>query len=184
MTRRAGPLLSRVAAVAILVLLVAGLYLGAVAPLYAAYQDSVAGIASRQQTLRRYQHTQRQEAALLAERDRVSGNGRTILLSPASDSAAAAELQKQAEAVIATTGARLVSVQTLPAADVEMLRRVGIRVRFTADITALRDILFALEFGKLTLQLDNLSIAARTSRAASGQLAIGFDILAYKSPKT
>jgi len=185
MNWRRGSPLSRAAAIALLVALATGLYLVVASPLYAAYQESIARIGARQQTLGRYRQAQRQEASLQAAADRVRGSKerRAVLLPPSSDSAAAAEVQKRTEAILATAKARLVSVQTLPVTDVEMLRRVGIRIRFSSGINALRSILYALEFGALSFQLDNLTISARTSRGADsgGNLSVGIDILAYKS---
>ena len=86
------------------------------------------------------------------------------------------------QSIIGAAGAWLTSVQPLPATVEDGHRRIGLRIAFTAEIGALRDILFALEYGRPVMILDGVYIRARSSRAVgvARPLEARIDVFAYK----
>jgi hypothetical protein len=174
--------LSRLAALALLLLVLAGLGLGAVAPLLRAYRVTLAALEEDLQSLKRYERVGRRGAALrrsieALERD---GAGAALWLPRGSDGAAVAALRNRLQRALNCTGARLIGLQPLPAEPVDGYRRVGLRLHFAADLDGLRRVLHALESGRPAAVLDNLSVRARPAAAAATPLDIQVDVLAFK----
>ena len=101
---------------------------------------------------------------------------------PASDGAAAAALQRRIEQILDAAGARVSSVQVMPARDFGTLRRIGLRIQFSADTASLRQVIHALEFGRPVALVENLFIHARSDRGvgAPRPLTVRLDVSQFQ----
>ena len=177
--RKLSPAVSRAAALAILVALIAILYLDIAMPIVDAYQSIGANTVQLQDQLRRYQRAgndraQRQvELAALAQRS----------------SAADGFLQGANDTLADTAHAELRSTQVLPAQDEGALRRIGVRGQFATNIAGALQIFHGLESQYPLLFIDNLDIRARQGNIReirgrantddSDALDLQFDIFGY-----
>lgn len=153
-------------------------------PLVREYRMALAEAERYRVALDGYQRVARRETVL---RERIESLGRDrsleeVLLPPGSDSGATAAIQDKVQSIIGSAGAWLTSVQPLPATLDDGHRRIGLRVAFTTDIGALRDILYALEHGRPVMILDRVYVNARTSRAVGTAypLEVRMDVFAFK----
>ncbi len=159
----ATPSISRLVALLLLAaVLLAGL-LWVIEPLRTSFAEADQAVADAREQLARYGGIAVQKPDL--ER-RVAALGQDQSLSASylsgeTDALAAASLQSRVATLIASSGAALGSIQVLPARDEEGLRRVGIRLQFTARIEGLTTVLQQTESGVPALFIDNLDIQSR-----------------------
>jgi general secretion pathway protein M len=175
MTLTPGSALSRALALGLLASTLALVYLGAVRPILGAYQSSQARIEQLRDQGARFQRMAARRAELegalaVAVRDPAHSRHYLQATSPA---LAVAELQAHLSRLIAAAKGRLQSTQALTAGEGEgeELRQVRLRVRLSADVEALRDLLYRLESATPLVVLDELSIRARPMRARRGSPA-------------
>ena len=177
------PQTSRLAALALLALAVAGLGLVILLPLRAAYRSAEARVEQYREALAGYQRVTDRERELkpAVELLRQGGSFEGLLLPVASDSASAAAIQSRVQAVVAGAGAELTSVEALPSLSVEGHQRIGLRVQFVTDTNALRTILHALEYGRPIMVFDNVFVHAQTARAVGvvNPLAVRLDVFSF-----
>ena len=175
---------SRIAALSLLVALCSLVGVGVGLPLFSEYRLVLAKIEHYRATLDGYERVARRETALrrwiesLKQNQSLEG----LLLAAGSDSSATAAMQNRLQSIISDAGAWLTSVQALPAVPGDGHRRIGLRVQFVADINALRNILYGLEYGRPAIVLDNLFVHARSSRAIGvvDPLDVRIDMFAFK----
>ena len=135
-SRKLSPAVSRAAALAIFLALIAILYLGIAMPIVDAYQSIGANTVQLQDQLRRYQRAgndraQRQaELAALAQRSSAADG----FLQGANDTLVAVEIQNRLKSLADTTHAELRSTQVLPVQDEGALRRISVRGQFATTI--------------------------------------------------
>lgn len=175
---------SRIAALVLLIAVIQMAGFGLGYPLLLEYRSSYAEFTRNVDALHGYQRVTGHEATLrqriaTLKRDRSLED---LLLPPGSDSGATAAMQDRVQSIIGSAGAWLTSVQPLPATLEEGHRRIGLRVAFTSDIGALRDILLELEQGRPVMILERVNVHARTSRAvgAAYPLEVRIDVYAFK----
>jgi len=161
MLRRQSPLVRRVVAVLLVLVLVGSALAVALMPWYridqldgreAATERALAGEAGTE-SLRR---------ALSEERETLVANGRdrSSLLPGTTVGLAAAELQRYAAEVVASHGGRLRSSLVLTPKTADDLTFVSLRLVLDLETPALRDILLALEAGSPLLQITRMSVVA------------------------
>jgi general secretion pathway protein M len=174
----------RLAALALFALLLAGFGIGVVAPLVHEYRATLAGLEADLQGVRRDQRIARREAVLRRSIEALGGGPADALpwLPPGSDAAAVAALRERLQQALNCTGVQPAGMQPLPAATTDGFRRVGLRLRFAATIDGLRRVLHALESGRPSLVLDNLSIRAaeRSDADPAVPLEARIDVLAFQ----
>jgi hypothetical protein len=189
--RKLSPAVSRAAALAILVALIAILYLGIAMPIVNAYQSIGANTVQLQDQLRRYQRAgngraQRQvELAALAQRSSAADG----FLQGANDTLIAVQIQNRLKSLADTAHAELRSTQVLPAQDEGALRRISVRGQFATNIAGALQIFHGLESQYPLLFIDNLDIRARQGNIReirgrgntddSDALDLQFDIFGY-----
>ncbi|HWE72692.1 MAG TPA: type II secretion system protein GspM [Stellaceae bacterium] len=197
MNSKLSPGVSRAAALAILVALIAVFYFGIATPIVDAYQSIGADTAQLQEQLRRYQQTgnnraQRQaELAALAQRSSAADG----FLQGANDTLVAVQIQNRLKSLAEAAHADLRSTQVLPAQDEGALHRISVRGQFATSIAGALQIFHGLEAQYPLLFIDNLDMRARPSTTReirgrgvdtgeSGMLEMQFDIYGYtqKSP--
>ncbi|HET6519300.1 MAG TPA: type II secretion system protein GspM [Geminicoccaceae bacterium] len=187
------PLVSRLAAVALLVALLTFGWLAAVQPVIAELRDTGARIEQARDLLLRYEAINAGRADLEAElarwREEVLPESG---LFPGDDPAVvAAELQSSVSAMIKQSGGDLLSIQILRGQDEGRLQTVPVRVQFSASLESAMDIFYDLESARPYLFLDNLQVRTgrvarrlRASRSRSGeepveQLFVTGDVYGY-----
>ena len=177
-------IVSRIAALCLMILLIQAFTLGFGYPLMVGFRLVHAEFTQTVDALHGYQSVTWHEGTLRRRIDALKRDRslEEILLPSASESASTATLQDKVQSIIGDAGAWLTSVQPLPATVEDGHRRIGLRIAFTADIGALRDILLALEYGRPAMILDGVYIHARSSRAVgvARPLEARIDVFAYK----
>lgn len=162
-SRKLSPAVSRAAALAILVALIAILYLGIAMPILDAYQSIGADTVQLQDQLHRYQRAgsdraQRQaELAALAQRSSAADG----FLQGANDTLVAAQIQNRLKSLADAAHAELRSTQVLPAQDEGALRRISVRGQFATNIAGALQVFHGLEAQYPLLFIDNLNIRSR-----------------------
>lgn len=181
---------SRLAAISLLMVLVAIVSLFVVRPLWLDYRDTRDSIADARELLARYQnlavdrlHLQSQVTDL---RDRQAQQG--YLLVGSTDALAAAELQDRVKMVIAKSGGAVRSIQILPAADDGKFRRIAIRLQMTTTTAGFFEVSYALETMLPLLFLDNIDVQGRVGRPVADKpapepvLSVTLDLYGYRQP--
>lgn len=177
----------RSAALALLVLLAAGVYATLVSPVVDRYLadrstaaqlrlavDGYRRIASRLPALKA------QLAALQAGHPSHSG-----YLPGANETIAAAELQHRVKAIVLASGGDLRTVEMLPAQPQGRLRKIGLRGQMTIGLAGLQKVLYLLNETRPFLFFDGLDIRVREDDVRRGrpgedaQLNVAFDVYGY-----
>ncbi len=153
MTERRGQAL----AVGLLVLAVALIWAGAISPVLSWYSDRADELARRTAYL---QHMRRLEAelpALRAAAARPRARAETAMLSAATDSVAAADLQERLQAMAASAGASLTAVETLPPADGgARWHKITLRISLSAPWPVLMQLVGEIEQSPTRILIDDV----------------------------
>ncbi len=188
MNLKLSPPVSRALALAILLSLIAILYLGVAAPLiedYAATRDSVTQL---QDTLQRYQRAARdlapRQAELAALKQRRSAQDG--FLQGASDTLIAVQIQDRIKTLADTTKSELRSSQVLPPQNEGKLRRISVRGQISTTLPGALRLFYGLESTYPLLFIDNVDLRARPQdlrdRSAAGPtdvIDLQFDVYGY-----
>ncbi len=184
---RSNSLVSRLAAAALLVLLLLAGYQAMVRPLVALYQDNRETITRSEDLLQRY-------LQLAAEREGLNEHLAALERDPdrlahyvdeSSDTLAAAAIQDRVAEVIAAAGGEVKSLQILPADAVDgqpEVRRIGLKLWFAAPIDGLAAALHQLESPKPSLFIEDLVVTAPNGGLGAnqaGQLDIRLAVFGY-----
>jgi len=187
----ATPWISRAAALLLLVAVLGGAWIWAVEPIAAAYRQTDADLADGRDMLQRFERLGAARAALEAQLKAIEERPATTAyyLAGATDALAAAALQERVTALVESSGASIVSIQTLPTSEEEGLRRVAIRLQMASELPPLLRILHGLETGVPVLFLDNIELQSynlaygeEEQPAVEPQLTVGFDLYGYLPP--
>lgn len=184
-------LASRLAAIALLIVILVAVYLFVINPVVAAYRTADEEIEQARELLERYQVMALNKSVLRQRLNEVyarqSDTG--VYLTGATDALAAAELQTRVRQGVVEFGGQLRSTQNLPAKVDRDFRRVAVRVQLTANLSSLHHLLFRLESEKPFVFVDSLDVRNRrgTRRQAlenfDPQLTIRFDLFGYLNPE-
>ena len=191
------PLAGRTAALALLLALLALVWLAGIAPLLDGYRADRETVAFASEQLPRLGRLAGEAPMLRAELDRAARDpaGRTRLLGGTSDALAGADLQNRVARDATRDGLALRSAQILPPAAEEGFRRIGVRVALEGTLASLRRLLYGIETAPTFLFVDNLEIRSRSGgrivRRQDGRasdedqrLAIRFDVYGYRREAT
>lgn len=183
MTPRPNTATARLAALALCGAVVAAVGFGIVGPVAERYAMTFEETRELRQVLAGQQFLAEQADRLQSDLVATGAKGelQSLLMTPSSDGAAAARLQRRMEDMIEGAGARLSSVQALPPLPVGTLRRIGLRLLFAADAVSVRSVLHALEYGRPVTVLDNVFIHARSDKAVGTvqPLTVRLDVFAF-----
>jgi general secretion pathway protein M len=179
---------SRIAALAVLALLLGLLHAGLIAPYldYAGALDERVAIKSALLDRMRAMSDAPQPAAeSAAAPDALLAR---LLLPDISDAQAIAQMQDRLKHLAADHGIELQNIQVLPRAETSSLARLGVRLRGSADMAALERFLHAVEGAEPTLLIDNLRIQSRLARGTAppppgtaAPLDIQLDAIGFKA---
>lgn len=195
MNRELPPLAGRALAVAILLALLAGLWLGLGQPVvdrFSAYRARTAEAEDRLPRLRRLAASVPVLEQQLA-RMRRDPSARTRELSGASDALAAADLQNRVSRIASSQGAVLRSTQILPPTETDGFRRIAIRVAMETNTASLQKIFYQLETSSTLLFLDAVEIRSRSggrvqrksaqNAKVNDTLSVRFELFGYTAVK-
>ena len=170
---------SRVAALAVLALLLGLLHAGLVMP-YLAYVDGVdERVATRDAVLARMR-------ALAAAPDPrpAATEPAALLLPDVSEAQAVGQLQERLKGFAAANGLELQGIQVLPRVDTPAVTRLGVRLRGGGDMAALNRFLHAIESAQPALLVDHLRLQSRVPRAPSTggptSLDVQLDVVGFR----
>ena len=178
MTLAERPALGRVAALAILAILVVLFCGGPLAAYCGLVADNNDALATKAALLQRYR--------ALAETKAPSPSSapETALFYPEMpESQASALLQETVKNTATAAHAQVLGLQVLRSEAANGATRIGVRVRASGDMASLRGLLYAIESARPVLYTDNLSIQshAATSDAAPSPLDFQFDVSGFKT---
>ncbi len=161
---------------AILLALLAALWLGPIA-LYRDFRENDAqALAAAAETLAR-------DRALVAAKDSRPDEAASILLPAISDAEAAALLQETLKHAALAADVEIEGMQVMPADTLAGAARVALRLRARGDASGIARLLYAVAASRPLLYPDNLHIAARAAPqgANSGPLDFEFDVSAFRA---
>jgi len=181
------PIASRALALAILILLVVGLYALVIDPLVTDYQANRDAVEQLSSVLERY----RAAGQRLPEREQTleslknSDPGREGFLQGGNDNLIAANIQARVKSI--TEGARgeLRSTQILPVAEEGKLHRIAVRAQMTVNMAAAQRVFYGVESATPYLFLDNVVMNARVGLRRRGEadddplIDVQFDVFGY-----
>jgi general secretion pathway protein M len=157
---------------------------------YSAQRDEIATVRD---ALTRFQKIAGERPALERQRNELARAeiGRSAYMTAATDSVAAANLQKLVKATVERSGGALQSTHVKPTRPDDAFRRIGLRVQMTATVDQLRGILHTLEANQPYLFVESLDLRARqTSRSSRAgvtedrTLELRLDLYALMRPST
>lgn len=183
------PVLRRVLAVAILVAILAALWVLVVEPVTAKFDGYDRAITQSQALLARYLRTGDARERLQTQLEQVRQTQASLggFLEGASGELVAAQLQNKAKNLVDANGGKMKSIQILKVQEENHFRRVAIRVAMTADTEAVQAIFYSLETASPYLFLDNIDIRVSRKRAqkkrteSAGDLQVRYDVYGYMS---
>ena len=172
-----GPLLSRIAALAMLVVLVALFFIGPVAAYYDFVADNNDVLAVKAAKLQRYR------ALATAEPGTAAAAAPTLLYPDMAESQASALLQETVKNIAAAARVQVQALQMLRGEAAAGATRIGVRVRASGDMASLRGLLYAIETARPLLYPDNLHVQSHATlpKAAAGALDFQLDISGFKA---
>lgn len=181
------PLVSRLLALGLLVLVLAVAWVVGVEPMRVAFEEQDARIARASQLLERYERALDGEAELHAEIERlkVSGDGPDPFLTGANTQIIAASLQNRIQTMVAGEPGDIRSIQVLPDDAEDGFDKIGLRVTLTAGIPTMQKIFYEIESSMPALFIDNLDVRTNVRRRrrntdTTNRVQIRFDVFGYR----
>ena len=189
------PPLSRVVALALLVAVLFGLYLGLVQPILMRFQEFDNQISHSVDLLASYRRLGSGRKALESRMGELKQeqSSRAGFLKGENVALVGADLQNKLKTLVVEARGSLRSMQTLPPKEEGSFRRVAVRAQATLSSDALRVVLYGIDTATPYLLVDNLDIRqqsrrrrtrSRSKRGAkspveTGLLFVSMDVLGY-----
>jgi len=173
------PARGRVAALAVLALLLAMLWLGPVSAYLDLVGDGAERLDERALLLQRYQTLASLPAA---ETPRSTPGSAAVMLPDTPEAQAVAMLQESVKAAASASNVRINSLQVLRSETLATAVKIGVRIRAAGDVAGLARLLFAIEAARPVLYPDNLQIQAHAAAPGTAPEALDFqlDISGFK----
>lgn len=182
MTITLNPLQHCIAATTLLVIVLIGVAVCAIAPAWNTYHDNAERILKAREHIVRYRQLSEQQSQLEKQirrfEQQTKANKRKFVPGTA-PAVAAAAIQQRVRELLEGTDGRLTSTQTLKIDNTEAFPRVAIKAEVNAPIETLSTLFYRLETGEPYLFVDELSIQSkgaarrrRANRAAEADLAL------------
>jgi hypothetical protein len=174
-------------ALAIGVLLLGAIHFTVIAPLFSYYEITAQRLAERQELVQRYQNAARDLPRLraAAAQAQTQPPDADLLLVGSTDAVAAAALQSALKVLVELEGAKLNSAEMLPPESGDnVLRRVGVRIAFTGDLTLLATVLEGVETTRPFLSVGSLDVRTADDLNEEDEdhtLAIAMDVYGFHS---
>jgi len=177
MTLAERPAFGRVTALAILALLVALFFVGPFAAYCGLIDDNSDALANKAALLQRYR------ALATGGISAPATPGPALLYPDMPESQASAVLQETVKNTAAAAHVQVQGLQVLRSESASGATRIGVRVRGSGDMAALRSLIYAIETARPLLYPDNLSIQSHATSAevAPSTLDFQLDISGFKT---
>jgi hypothetical protein len=172
-------LLSRLAALGLLLAVIGAAVLLLVVPLVDYFNSLRAEIATQRETLGRFEAfaANKESAQALAERSEAAMRS-GIFLTGETDALRTANLQTLVTEVAQSQGVRLSSTRVLPIQEANGLRFIGVQAEFDADLRQLQAMILAVEARRPYLFIQSLQVAPFAGRRPdSEELKVRFGIV-------
>lgn len=170
MSLQGGKLKDRLAAVALLLMVVGLIAVLLVRPLWSRYASNRDLIADLEHRVARFESIATRQEALEQQLASVRRNINLDELTLRADSAtlAAADLQERVKAAVQAAGGSLTSTQILEPERVNTFDRVSVNVRMTGTTPSVQKSLYVLESGRPILMVDDLLVVTRRTTLRLG----------------
>ena len=171
------PLLARILALAILMVVVLGFCAGPLGLYVSLIGDNSDALAGKAAMLQRYRGLGSGQAIP------TTPPGPALLYSNIPESQALALLQETVKSTAAAARVQVQGLQVLRADALPGASRIGVRVRASGDMASIRSLIYAIETARPLLYPDNLQIQARTVGADAVPVMLDFqlDISGFKA---
>ena len=181
------PFLSRLLALALLVVVIGVAWLLIGEPIRVAFDAQEARIVRATELLQRYEKALADEPNLRAEIESLRKNDGSPdpFLKGESTQIIAANLQNQIQTFVAGEPGDIRSIQVLPESEEDGFEKIGLRVTLTAGIPTMQKIFYDIESSMPALFIDNLDIRTnirrrRRNTEATNRVQIRFDVFGYR----
>jgi general secretion pathway protein M len=184
-TGRTGQLL----ALAILCLVLGGVYLLLISPAIDLYSEREATVADRRMLAPRLSAAAAEVPELRARLAELQAAAKTrdIVIDGASDAIAAANLQSRLEELAKSVGVTIGSTEGIAAENRGGYRRVGLRLAISGEYEAIIKLLAAIETAAPPLVLSNMQfhgVLRPTAQAQSSRLDAGVEVYGFRRTDT
>ena len=185
MTVNFPPILSRILALALLMMLAGAGYVLIVAPLVGRYDDAR---ASALQLRAKLEHYRRADAVLASREQQIAAIKAHTLpedgyLQGASDTLLALRIEGRVKSLAKATGSDIESSQILAPRHEEGMRRIGVRSQISTNVGGVLKLTYGIESAHLILFVDNIDIRAREPsrfrKETANPIEIVFDVYGY-----
>ena len=187
MNRDVSPLLSRLLAVGLLVLVIGFAWIIFVGPLQASFDAQQTRILRATELLVRYEKALDNEPKLRAEIEdlRKSDGSPDPFLKGDNTQIIAASLQNQIQTLVAGEPGDIRSIQVLLETEEDGFEKIGLRVTLTAGIPSMQKIFYEIESSVPALFIDNLDVRTnvrrrRRNEESTNRVQIRFDVFGYR----
>jgi hypothetical protein len=186
MTHGSARLLRRLAALALLGLVLYGILVLVPVGLFQRYREN-AGIIAEESALLARLRARTSEAADGATSPGEDEAARALFLPGPDEAVAAAELQSRLSAMATRFGIRLRSAGAVPGRETGPLQLIGVRIRLIADIRQIHKLLYELETSQPLLLVDvaqwRADPAAQPGEGPALRVEATFDVFAAMASK-
>jgi len=187
MNRAVPPLVSRLLALGLLVLVIGVAWILIVVPVTAAFDAQETRIERATELLARYEKALDDEPNLRAEIERLrkSDGSPDPFLKGESTQIIAANLQNRIQTLVAGEPGEIRSIQVLPESEEDGFEKIGLRVTLTAGIPTMQKIFYDIESSVPALFIDNLDVRTNIRRRSrdtesTNRVQIRFDVFGYR----
>ena len=191
MNRAVSPLLSRLVALSLLILVIVLAWTILIGPIQADFAAQETRIVRSTQLLERYEKALDDEPKLRTEIEqlRKSDGSPDPFLSGDNTQIIAAKLQNQIQTLVAGEPGDIRSIQVLPETEEDGFERIGLRVTLTAGIPTMQKIFYDIESSIPALFIDNLDVRTnirrrRRNTESTNRVQIRFDVFGYRKLTT
>lgn len=179
------------ASLAILILLIAGLYFLMVQPALSTNNINAERIDNLEFQSEKFNRSKQEVDFLTSEIKQLQKQypNKQGFLEAKAPAVVAADLQKQIKTMVTGSGGTLLSTHALTQAGDELFPRIAIKVHMRSDIKTLLNVLYQITINRPLLFTENVLIqkrhtGARNKQQINNQIEVRFDVSGYINPSS